>query len=446
MNSPSAPQLTWLDNLQVEAPPNEGDHLLETATVATVRDVLPQPVITWALVTADQVADEVEKLRQSGAIVTRAETRRVERLACAAGVLTTLASLRSGVPVEQAPDEMRRQVRAAFHQGADLPSIIRFVWSHHARFQEKLLLAQRELAPAENSTTQLQDLHTRMHQILEAYISAADVEFHQEQDRWQGGVPAQRRTLLEEVLAGKDHLHDPETRLGIRLTGYYVFAWVDTLDGVIDEQQREQMRELRERVGQQVGATGGFSQDFTGGDLLWCLTFSPSPLTKEANPLRGIRLPSGLRLAVGPVVQGVGQLYQGLAGSVETRRISRHPARPVAGRGGAEIVFHDDIRLLSVLTRSESELTAFVIRVLGDLAENTAKNTDLRRTLLLYLLHGRSRKEAAKILHISPNTVAYRVEQAHELAGDNSSKPSLELLLALQILDILPGIAPSESR
>lgn len=446
MNSPSAPQLTWLDSLRVDNPLVGLDYLLDTAAVATVRDVLPGPVITWALVAADQVADEVEDLRRSDSIVIREETRKVERLACAAGVLTTVASLRSGDPVEQAPDEMLRQVRAAFHQGADLPSIIRFVWSHHARFQEKLLLAQRALAPAEDSGAQLQDLHARMHQILDAYISAVDVEFRHEQDRWQGGVPAQRRALLEEVLAGEEHPHDPETRLGIRLAGCYVFAWAGTPDAVMDEEQRERVRGFREQVGQQLGATGGFSQDFADDDILWCLTFPPSPVWEGDNPLRGVRLPSGLRLAVGPVARGVAELYRALVGVAEAHRISRHPARPATGRGVTDLVFHEDIRVLSVLTRSEAELADFVGRVLGELAGNTAKNVDLRRTLLLYLLHGRSRKGAAAVLHISPNTVAYRVEQARDLIGDDSPETSLEMLLALQILDILPGLTSSGSR
>ncbi|MDR7329869.1 PucR family transcriptional regulator [Corynebacterium guangdongense] len=446
MNIPHPPQLTWLDDLRASDSPVGLDDLLDTTTVATVRKVLPETVITWALATAAQVADEVEELRRSGSIVVRPETRNIERLACAAGVLTTVASLRSGKPVTQAPDEMRRQVRAAFHRGADLSSIIRFVWSHHARFQEKLLLAQRELAPATGSGAQLQDLHTRMHQILEAYISAIDAEFHHEQDRWQGGAPAQRRALIEEMLAGQEHPDDPESRLGIRLTEPYVFVWLRTADGVMEERQREQVRLLRKQVGDQTGASGGFSQDLADDVLLWCLTYSRDLSAGGENPLRNIRFPAGLRIAVGPVTRGVDRLSQALAGAEQTHRISRHPARPAVGGGASDVLFHEDVRLLSVLNHSEDELADFVGRVLGALADDTAKNADLRRTLLLYLLHGRSRKEAAKRLHISPNTVAYRVEQARDLLGDDCHETSLEMLLALQVLDILPGLTSTEVR
>lgn len=444
MNNSSAPSLDWLDNLSGPGSNAGTAHLRDMTTLESAREVLPETVISWALDAAEGVADEVDALRQSESIAVHEGTGRLERLACAAGVLTTLVSLRSGEPVDHAPEEMLRQIRSAYHQGEELSSLIRFVWSHHARFQERLLLAQRELAPTEDSSRQLQDLHTRMHQILEVYISAIDAEFRREENRWAGGVPAQRRELLEKILADGDVPADAGERLGLRLDGGYFFAFLGSRESVFDDLRREQIRHLREQVGREIGAVDGFSQDFGDDDILWCLTFPAPPVERAGHPLASVRLPADLQIGVGSLVQGPRKLGTALRGAAEARRFSRHPARAERNRAAADLVFHDDIRVLSIMTRADDELAAFAEHILGDLAADTPKNADLRRTLLTYLMHSRSRKEAARLLHISPNTVAYRVDQARALMQSEDGAPSLEVLVALKLLEFLPGLTAAE--
>lgn len=433
------PRFTWLDQLAA-APTEETGALSRSLRIyPPAREVLPPAVLNWGLVTAARVADEVSELRRSEAISVWGGTERLERLACTAGVLTTLVSMRTGAPVEKAPEEMLRQTRAVFHRGGDLASVIRFVWSHHVRFQERLLIAQRELATTADSGTAVQDLHSRMNQILDVYISSIDEEFRLEQQRFDGGVPAQRRLLIEEILAGQQPPAAPGEQLGVSLSGSYFFVFLGSGQGLLEEERRAELRGLRTGLMEQLGAVGGFTQDLGENSLLWCFLLPLSPAVDARERLRRVRLAPDLRIGVGPVVHGAAQLSAAVLGAAGAQEVSAHPARrPVANR--ADLVFFEEVRLLGILTREDREIGLFLRATLGELARDTQKYADLRRTLLAYLLTGRSRKAAAKQLHISANTVAYRVAQARELAGQRELDASVEVLAALHILVQLPGL------
>lgn len=449
MDDQSAAELVWLDRLATEGSRLDWNGLGGTDVLATAREVLPETVVRWAMNAAAQVADEVEELRRVEAIPQRDGTGRLERMACAAGVLTTLISLRTGVPVDGAPAEMLRQVRASFRQGADLPAVIRFVWAHHFRFQERLLVAQRKLVSPGEDAGQLQDLHTRMHLILDTYISAIDSEFRHEQSQWEGGSPARRREVLEAVLEGEEAPAQSERDLGVRLTASYVFVFITATGGVLDDEFRGQLHSLRDTIGQRQGAVDGFAQDFGESGLWWCFTFPVGRNGSAGDELRSLRFPDGLRVGVGSLKHGPDELASAIQSAVMAHRVADHPARRQdrqgrQGRGEAtDIVLHDDARLLTLLQPDEGRLGEFVRETLGELARDTEKNAEIRRTLLVYLLHSRSRKVAGEILHISPNTVAYRVAQAHELAGQEELGASLDVLMALYVLDLLPGIVGS---
>ena len=434
------PQFSWLDRLAA-GPTGEPESLARGLDILSpAQEALRPAVLNWGLVTAARVADEVSELRRSESITVWSGTERLERLACTAGVLTTLVSMRTGEPVTKAPEEMLRQIRAVFHQGGDLSSVIRFVWSHHVRFQERLLIAQRELATSADSGGDVQDLHSRMNQILDVYISSIDSEFRLEQQRSDGGVPAQRRLLIEEVLAGQPVPVNPEERLGVPLSGSYFFVFLGSGQGLLAEEQREQLRRLRQDIAGQLGSVDGFSQDLGENSLLWCFVFAVRPDPEVREQLRRIRFAPDLRIGVGPLARGGAQLSAAILGASGAREVSVHPARhPVENR--ADVVFFDEVRLLGILTREDRDIGLFLNQTLGELARDTRKNADLRRTLLVYLLNGRSRKEAAKQLHIAANTVAYRVAQARDLAGSRKLDASTDVLAALHILDHLPGLS-----
>lgn len=435
-------KFTWIDQLKANRTA-EIEHLFQQLRIYSLAiETLHPDVLNWGISIATRVVEEVRELRRTEGISVVDGAEKLEQLACTAGVITTLVSLRAGIPVRQAPDEMLQQIRSAFHQGGDLPSVIRFVWSHHVRFQERLLIAQRSLATDVDQGTEIQDLHSRMNEILDVYISSIDTEFRLEQQRSDGGAPARRRLLIEQVLRGEEPTSLVEEALGVPLSGDYFFLQISSERGLLGDDRREELRRLRGLISNDLGGGSGFGQELGENSALWCFTLQTGSTFNLRERIRKASLPHDLRVGVGPIVRGVVDLARGILGSAIAHGVSENSARHVVS-GRADVVFFEDVRLLGLMKLTRPEMEIFLNDALGDLSRDTEKNSVLRETLLAYLLRGKSRKEAAKLLHISPNTVAYRVAQAREISGQRVIDDSVDVLVALQILEYLPGFGGS---
>lgn len=125
-------------------------------------------------------------------------------------------------------------------------------------------------------------------------------------------------------------------------------------------------------------------------------------------------------------------------------------ARQAVGTGRAlpglsdVAVFADlGVHRLLAQVRDAAELPRFVRHVLGPLIESDlASGTDYCRTLTVYFRENGSPQRAALLLHTHPNTVAYRVRRADEIAalGLTTHSGRLAAQLALEIMDGLGGV------
>lgn len=465
MNQPQMLNAAWLDLLQLnsdgpgesgaasscESSASGGDPagdlsahsalaiLGDLSVVDDVRSSLSESAVRWGAVIAVDVAESVSRERAQEMLEGHAGDTGLEGAASAAAVLTTLACLKTGATHPDAPPETLRHVRAAFRQGAELSSILRFVWAHHAQVEERLLLAQRELAPQEQDGAGLQDLHMRMNLILDSYVSGMVAAYEDERAGWEGGSPARRRRLIDLLMAGEDLPADAEGLLGIRLGGHHLVAVAGSARGMMSDRQLESVKALGSAGAAVLDASRWFAQDY-GDAVLLCWSFSDPPADGTARTLALIDLPPWLLLSIGPVAPGVDGLRFGIQGALEARDIARHPGRgPVSGKR-ADIVTYDAVGVVALMLRDEPRLIGFVKATLGDLAKRSPRNEEVRSTLLAFLLHGRSRKKAAEILHVAPNTVAYRVEQAQSLMTRNPDSDILATILALRVLEILPNL------
>jgi DNA-binding PucR family transcriptional regulator len=164
------------------------------------------------------------------------------------------------------------------------------------------------------------------------------------------------------------------------------------------------------------------------------------PADGAARTLATVDLPPWLLLCIGPVAPGADGLRLGIQGALEARDIARHPGRGSVSGKRADIVTYDAVGVVALMLRDVPRLIRFVKATLGDLAKQSRRNEEVRSTLVAFLLHGRSRKKAAEILHVAPNTVAYRVEQAQSLMPRTPDSDLLATLLALRVLEILPNL------
>jgi sugar diacid utilization regulator len=112
------------------------------------------------------------------------------------------------------------------------------------------------------------------------------------------------------------------------------------------------------------------------------------------------------------------------------------------GRTGAVAAFEDlGIHRLLLQVPDLGELRAFAAEVLGKLSEHEHEHkSEYLSTLACYFRENNSPQRASRLLHVHPNTVAYRIKRIEEITGlrlDNY-RDRLIAQVALEILDALP--------
>jgi sugar diacid utilization regulator len=111
------------------------------------------------------------------------------------------------------------------------------------------------------------------------------------------------------------------------------------------------------------------------------------------------------------------------------------------GRPGTVTAFEDlGIHRLLLQVPDLSELRSFARDVLGKLSKHEReRKSEYLTTLACYFRENNSPQRAARVLHVHPNTVAYRVKRIEEITGlrlDNY-RDRLTTQVALEILDAL---------
>jgi len=112
------------------------------------------------------------------------------------------------------------------------------------------------------------------------------------------------------------------------------------------------------------------------------------------------------------------------------------------GRTGAAAAFEDlGIHRLLLQVPDLGELRSFAAEVLGKLSEHEHEHkSEYLSTLACYFRENNSPQRASRLLHVHPNTVAYRIKRIEEITGlrlDNY-RDRLIAQVALEILDALP--------
>jgi len=144
-----------------------------------------------------------------------------------------------------------------------------------------------------------------------------------------------------------------------------------------------------------------------------------------------------LRLAASDLAVDPGHLAVAHSTAVERLRSADSGTAQVLLVDASSAESHRSLlRMLPVRTRA-----AFAAAVLGPLLEHDARNgAELVTTVEVFLDHAGSWQEAARALHLHPNTLRYRISRAQELIQrDLSSMPDrVDVFLALQCRGSLP--------
>ncbi len=206
---------------------------------------------------------------------------------------------------------------------------------------------------------------------------------------------------------------------------------------------------LHQRIGKQLLLAAGLCARVD--DRTVCLYAQPADSDPRSHAeawqqVQEAIAPLRCRVAVGlPATRG-----PGLQESYRTTRwLADLQAAPTAGIRLDEIAVVDELGVMAgtIGPGWGPRLGHFVQRVLDGLVDNPRFGGEMVDTLHAYLVRGGSPTEAARLLHLSPSTMKYRMRIIRETLGDrlHDHDSVFEIELALRLLKAFEGGGPVSS-
>lgn len=354
--------------------------------------------------------------------------------ACTLALLETLHADADADDV-RVPEIVLAGNRDLVHRGVPLDRMQRAIWTSHAYAHQQLLTFMERHAGAALLSSEVRRVTELSFAFAEALTSRLTADFVAERDAWLDSVPALRRQVVDDLVAGRrPAVKNPGQILRLDLGRCIVPAVVWTNPDEPDEAAPADTARVAAALAATSGAAGSLVVPITRSTAWLWLAFPESASRHLATTLReGVPAPSGVGVALGPARTGTNGFRQSHIAAVRIR----HLAAALATPGGPWLFDHAELDLLALLTDDPEQARWFVHDHLGRLAAGDHRTAQLRETLRLYLRFGRSRAAAAEAMHVVPNTIAYRVRQAVELVGGSLPGDLLHLRVALELCDLV---------
>lgn len=258
-------------------------------------------------------------------------------------------------------------------------------------------------------------------------ITRVEEAVESERERWLRSALAARGAAITAIISGEERNQNrASNRLRYALGHDHLGLAAAVVNRAGEDDPQEVLAQAVSRLAAIVDATAHLAHP-TGVTTCVAWVSRARVFTEQDNAaLVGCQLPS-LRI-------GVGDPGRGLEGFRRSCIEAGH-ARRVAGEANLTgVVLYRDLAV-PALASVDSELAAtFVHRVLGPLAGTDDAAQRAAEALSIYLDESRSRTKAAARLHVHPNTVTYRVQQAERILGRRIDAASLDLRVALALL------------
>ena len=263
--------------------------------------------------------------------------------------------------------------------------------------------------------------------------------FEIEQDAWLSGAAAARAAAVDDILTEREG--DPlraSKRLRYDINRHHVgvSTWMESTRDDADAQTTltEVLAQLRLAVSAQSTLVHPAGSTSVAGWLSRPQSFTAADLD-EANIRTKIRLPHGVRVAIGEPGWGIGGFRRTHVEAAHAQRVAS-----LLGDGADVVTCYLDIAVAALASADGAHAVAFVKRILGPLAANDEATHRVATTLAVYLEENRSPARAAQRLTVHPNTVSYRIHQAEELLGRPIDTNILDLSVALAVLPTIRGL------
>lgn len=408
----------------------------DAETIGSAVTAIGPGAVAWAVETAERITarfrDEGEQLGVPSS------STGFSRLGAEVGLLIALVSLAGDIPPEdiQIPPALTQLARVAVRQGMPVDALVHKAWASHTASQDELLGEIVRLVPAEEQVATIRAVSAAMFATGNVTINALSEAYGEERRSWDGRLPEERRRVIASLIRGGAVPPDAESILGVRLAGGHRFALAFAASGRHVPELAEAVEAFARDAAKPLGADRLLVLPHEGAIELWW-TSAREPRPDAAAILRRVKPPEGVRIALGPAGLGLEGFRTSYLGAQDAARVARIALDAEAG----QVWPYEEVAHLAMMLGDRAAAARFIREELGDLLDPTERLADIRTTLRRYLETGNSRIAVAGELHIAPSTVAYRVAQAEELLGPSIRERPLQLLLALQLVHLVPDLA-----
>lgn len=416
----------WLRNLRPHAAAPK-----PASTAATVADAIDRVglgPVEWACEVGHSMATRIiDEIPELGGGTEQFDTLRMGTESSTIRSLMWISGYADSFPA--ITDEALVGDREFVRRGVSLDRVLRGIRLGHAQMAKSFMSACRELVPAGERTDQMQSISDILFEYIDDFSGEMASEYITERDRWMASAAAARDEAVRQILAGD--LTDTTAAhhvLGYDLTRHNIAAtlWYEPTRNRSDTSE---LQTVAHDVLTRLGANHRLVVP-VGAGRLWAWgsrrEFAPTISLDDARPTQ-----HDIRIATGTPAFGIDGFRRSHHEAVATERTAR---ASTPGKDGWSTTYAD-LAIAAMLSTDLASARDFVQRELGPLAADTNHAADLRSTLLSYFDEESSPFAAARLLHVSRNTVAYRVKRACELLGYDVATRRYALHTALLLAD-----------
>jgi hypothetical protein len=323
-------------------------------------------------------------------------------------------------------DEAATGVTEFVQRGIRLDLVLRGIRLGHAQMAKALLSACTDALGPTARVDHMQRISEELFDYFDELCDAVASAYTAERDRWMSSAAASRGEAVRQILRD-----EPFDRVLVQKVLGYEFErdhvasilWYEPSSQRVDTSELES---AAQDVLEQLGAIHKLIVPTGAGRILaWGnrrhFTGDPELDLQRAD----------IQVAVGNPCAGLAGFRRSHREALAAERVTR--LSPLTAR--SRTTNYRDTAVVAMLTADLDTARHFVRRELGPLAAGTVTAADLRATLLSYLDQESSPFAAARTLHVSRNTVGYRVKRACELLGYDIATRRYPLHTALLLVD-----------
>lgn len=404
----------------------------DAATIGAAVDAIGPNAVAWAVETADRITRRFEEDGELLGLPTASTG--FSRQGAEEGLLVALVALaREWTPETiQGSPAMAGIAQRAVRQGVPIDALVHKAWASHAASQEEMLAMIERLVPPDQQISAVRAMSTAMFAYGNATVRALTEAYRRERRQWDGRTRQARRRVITDLARGAAVPVDAEAILGLSLSSTHCFALAFSTGGRHIPRLEDALDAFARRAADALGADRVLVLPHDAAVQLWW-TLPAMPEEDVARILRRVGPPAGVSIGVGPLGAGVTGFRDAYHGAHDAARVGRTADVD-------DVWDYDAVAHLALLLADRAAARRFARHELGGLLAEDDRIADIRLTLRRYLETGNSRVAVAAELHIAPSTVAYRVAQAQEMLGPAMKDRPVQLLMALQLVQLMPDL------